>query len=105
MFVFFIFQNFTPFTGEVGGCPFKHFDRHHLNALLDEMGLSHGIRVIASLLFPSTQTIAFGFTTGEQSYQSVSVYYLLSLIKIRSQHLLSIFYRLFEKYLAINEYY
>ena len=44
MFVFFIFQNFTPFTGEVGGCPFKHFDRHHLNVLLDEMGLSHGLK-------------------------------------------------------------
>ncbi|CAC5388432.1 PRI2 [Mytilus coruscus] len=24
-------QNFTPFTGEVGGCPLKHFDREHLN--------------------------------------------------------------------------
>jgi len=44
MFVFFIFQNFTPFTGEVGGCPFKHFDRHHMNVLLDEMGLSHGLK-------------------------------------------------------------
>jgi hypothetical protein len=35
MFVFFIFQNFTPFTGEVGGCPFKHFDRHHLNGCIE----------------------------------------------------------------------
>ncbi|XP_063412112.1 uncharacterized protein LOC134694932 [Mytilus trossulus] len=32
-------QNFTPFTGEVGGCPLKHFDREHLNWLLSDMGV------------------------------------------------------------------
>ncbi|XP_052079432.1 uncharacterized protein LOC127717709 [Mytilus californianus] len=32
-------QNFTPFTGEVGGCPLKHFDREHLNWLLSDMGI------------------------------------------------------------------
>ena len=38
--LFFIFQNFVPSIGEVGGCPFKQFDSPHLSELLNMMEIN-----------------------------------------------------------------